>query len=283
MEAQKEMTQEEIHKLRNDVAAELDAEEKGEDPPPSSVDESKKETQEEDPWAGVNPALKQAFTNMSQQVATLQNTETRLKQAESRIGALTNELHNAKEAAETVKNSPTKEQMEAAAKSDEAWENLKADFPEWAEAFDGRFNAKIDKAKAEIMSGLHTAEEIEQIKQTLAEGTAEEIQKGILGFVKPNWKATLALKEYQEWIKAQPEDVINLTKSPFAADAITILDAFEESAGKQRTAEEIAAERKRRMKTAIIPQGKKSITPKSESEMTAAELRTSVAKEVWAD
>ena len=288
MEAAQEMTQEEVQKLRDDVAAELDAEEKGEAFTPS-VDVSGKETGKTevvDPWAGVNPALKTKFDDLSQKVAAMAAVEARLKQAESRVGALTNELHNAKQAATTVKDAPTKEQMEAAAKSGEAWENLKADFPEWAEAFDGRFNAKLASLKEEILSGLHgegkTAEEIAQLKTTLAEGTAEQIQIGILGFLKPNWQTTLSTKEYQDWLKAQPEDVVKLTKSPLAADAITVLDSFEEAVGKQKTAEEIASERKRRMRTAVIPQGKKSAPAKSEADMSEAELRQSIAKEVWA-
>ncbi len=289
MEATQEMTQEAEQKLRAEVAAELDAEEKGEVVQKPSVDVSQKETEKEevvDPWAGVNPALKQMFDDMSQKVAALPTVEARLKQAESRVGSLSNELHNAKQAAAAVKDAPTKEQMEAAAKSEEGWQALKEDFPEWAEAIDGRVNAKLATLKEEIVAGLHgegkTAEEIAQLKETLAEGTAEQIQMGILEFLKPGYQSTVAMKEYQEWLKTQPEDIVKLTKSPRAADAIVVLDSFEESVGKQKTAEEIASERKRRLKTAHIPQGKKSAPTKSEADMTEAELRQSLAKEVWA-
>jgi hypothetical protein len=284
MEATQEMTQAEEQKIRAEVAAELDAEEKGEALPQSSADAPiEKETKEkvEDPWAGVNPALKQAFKDLSQKVATDQNVAARLKQAESRIGSLTNELHNAKEAVKKVQDAPTKEQMEAATKSDEAWENLKNDFPEWAEAFDGRFDRKLKDLKDSIKTV--SPEDLEKLRTTLAEGTQEEIQKAILGYAHSGWQTKVASPAYKEWIKTQPEEVVALTKSPLASDAISVLDRFEAETGKEKTASEIAADRRQRMKTSIIPQGKRSTPVKSETDMTDAELRQKIGREVYAE
>jgi len=281
-----ETPEEETARIRDEVAQEMKAEEEGIAP---VVDAHKPEPAKEavvDPWEGVNPALKGMFDTMSQTVQTLQGADLRLKQAESRIGAITNELHAAKQAAEQVKVAPTAEQMAVATKSDENWENLKKDFPEWAEAFDGRFDnklsVKLEELKKEIGGGT-TTEELEKLKTTLAEGTQAEIQKGILTFFKPKWKEEIASPEWKTWIAAQPAETVALTLSDQAVDAVSLIDQFEEATQKPKTATEIAADRKRRMKTSVLPEGGKAVPVKSEADMSDAELRATLGKEVFAE
>ena len=281
-----ETPEEETARIRDEVAQEMKAEEEGTAP---FVDAHKSEPVKEaviDPWEGVNPALKGMFDTMSQTVQALQGADLRLKQAESRIGAITNELHAAKKAAETVRDAPTAEQMAVAAKSDENWENLKKDFPEWAEAFDSRFDnklsVKLEALKAEIGGGT-TTEELEKLKTTLAEGTQTEIQKGILTFFKPKWRDTIGTNDWKAWIAAQPAEMVALTQSDQAVDAVSLIDQFEEATQKQKTATEIAADRKRRMKTSVLPEGGKAVPVKSEADMSDAELRAKLGKEVFAE
>ena len=281
-----ETIEEETARIRDEVAQEMKAEEEGTAP---IVDAHKTEPIKEavvDPWEGVNPALKGMFDTMSQTVQTLQGADLRLKQAESRIGAITNELHAAKKAAEQVRVAPTAEQMAVAAKSDENWENLKKDFPEWAEAFDSRFDnklsVKLEELKKEIGGGT-TTEELEKLKTTLAEGTQTEIQKGILTFFKPKWKDTIGTNDWKAWIAAQPAETVALTTSDQAVDAVALIDQFEEATQKPKTATEIAADRKRRIKTSVLPEGGKAVPVKSEADMSNAELRATLGKEVFAE
>jgi len=281
-----ETIEEETARIRDEVAQEMKAEEEGTAP---FVDAHKPELAKEavvDPWEGVNPALKGMFDTMSQTVQTLQGADLRLKQAESRIGAITNELHAAKKAAEQARVAPTAEQMAVATKSDENWENLKKDFPEWAEAFDGRFDnklsVKLEELKKEIGGGT-TTEELEKLKTTLAEGTQTEIQKGILTFFKPKWKDTIGTNDWKAWIAAQPAETVALTTSDQAVDAVALIDQFEEATQKPKTATEIAADRKRRIKTSVLPEGGKAVPMKSEADMSNAELRATLGKEVFAE
>ena len=281
----------EARELRESVIAELDAEEQGTALPGRQEDdkpdgEERKEAIVEDPWAGVNPALKEMFNTMEQRVASVAATEQRLKQAESRIGAISNELHVAKEAAKAVKVSPTKEQMAAATASDEQWEALKKDFPEWAEAFEGRFTKVLAPSLASI-------EELKADLQALkdqggASGKSDadisaEVERRLLTFFKPRWKETVGAKEWQEWLAIQPPETAALVKSDLASDAVTLIDAFEASRGTQKTASEIAEERRRRLKTGDLPTGKKAAPVKSEADMNAAELRASIGKEIFAE
>jgi len=280
-----ETPEQEAARIREEVVQEMRAEEEGTIP---LVDADKLPDKEVvvDPWEGVNPALKEMFDNMSQTVTGLQGADVRLKQAESRIGAITNELHAAKKAAETVKDAPTAEQMAVAAKSDENWEDLKKDFPEWAEAFDSRFDNKLSVKLAELkkeIGGGTTTEELEKLKETLAEGTQAEIQKGILTFFKPKWKETIGTEEWKAWLAAQPTEVVVLKDSDSAVDAVSMIDLFEEATQKQKTATEIAADRKRRMKTSVLPEGGKAVPVKSEADMSVAELRATLGKEIFAE
>jgi hypothetical protein len=262
-------------KMRAEIAAEMDAEESGETP---TVDESPAQSDDgdqspADPWEGVSPVLKQAFDEMSNRVAAVSATEARLKQAESRIGAITNELHVAKKA---VKDAPTAEQMAAAQESDEKWENLKNDFPDWAEAFDGRFDKKLSQSIERLRDELKGA-------ASQAGMTAEAFEERLLTFAKPKWKTIIASPEWKEWIAAQPPERASLVSSPLAEDARDLIDAFEESTKTEKTATEIAAERKQRLNTAVLPKGGKSVPLKSEADMSPSELRANIGKEIYAE
>ena len=285
---------EEVLKLRDEVRLELEAEESGK---PPVVDESKEEPVVEktepgkqgDPWEGVSPAIKTMFDELSSKVSAFEGAESRLKQAESRIGSISNKLHTAEKAAEVVKEAPTKEQIAAAAESDEKWNTLKADFPEWAEAFDGRIERVLTDRLAALKKELgpdgseELKQRIEQLQTTIAEGTQTEVQKGILSYFKPDWQKTVGTKEYRDWLNSQPADVKALVKSPFAGDAMKVLDKYEEETGSAKSADEIAAERKRRLKTSEIPAGGKAKPVKSEVDMSEAELRQSIGREIYAE
>lgn len=279
-----ETADQEAARVRAEVAQELEAEDQGEAP---GVDESKeepaKETTPEDPWEGVNPALKRSFDEMSQRVSSLTATELRLKQAESRIGAITNELSAARKAAETTREAPTKEQMAAAAESDEKWENLKKDFPEWAEAFDGRFDRKLNETVTSLKKDI---EELRQ--QGSSEGKSEidialEVEKRLLSFSHPKWKEDIASTDWQQWLAKQPADKQKLVESQSARDAADLLDAFYEETRGQKSASQVAEERRKRLKTGALPEGRKATPVKSEADMTASELRANIGKEIFAE
>lgn len=281
-----------VREERESVIVEMEAEEQGTHLPGSRKDDGAAQRREEqqpiveDPWGGVNPALKKMFNDMEQRVASVSITEQRLKQAESRIGAISNELHAAKEAAKTVQVSPTKEQMAAAVESDEKWESLKRDFPEWADAFESKLVKAIAPSLADIaalkadLQGLK-AQGADTEKTAADVSTA--VESRMLTFFKPKWKETIATKEWQEWLAIQPPEKAALVKSDLASDAITLLDAFEETRQPQKTATEIAQERRKRLNTGDLPTGRKAAPVKSEADMNASELRANIGKEVFAE
>jgi len=299
-----EMTPEEIAIMREQVAAELDAEESGEpikdvqsetvsgdagDIDAKTGDGEDHEEKETDPWDGVNPALKAQFDAMSSQLESFKQTEYRLKQAESRIGSLTNRLHEvttARQKAETDEpTAPTKDQMEKAAKSKEAWEELEEDFPEWATAIDGRL-AEIREEVAK-KGGTITQEQVDAAIQDATTGLERQFEIRILKRFHPDYETVKESQDFQTWINAQPEEIKAKTRSDSAEDAITVLDAYkvayQGNGSKSKTASEIAEERRQRLARSTVPEGRKARAPKSEAEMNEPELRKKIGREVWAE
>ena len=288
-EAAEEMTPEKEAEFRKEVIAELAAEESGEpiEAPAKPAEDPEPEPEvdpetEVDPWAGVNPALKEQFDEMSTRVSGLDATEVRLKQAESRIGAITNELGAAKKAAKEVAAAPTEDQVKEAAESEEKWKELKEDFPDWAIAIDTRL-ASFEKKMTPGIDQETLKAELETLKTTMKTESAVEIEKAILSFAHPDWEQTDASEEFGEWLKGQPKDVTAKSGSARAVDVISVLDAFAESQSENKNAAEIAEKRKKQLKLSELTPGRKATPAKSEADMTEAELRSSIAKEVFAD
>lgn len=296
----KEMSEEEMQALRSEVAAE----EFGDSPPvPSpatklqekpeekkveelkpSSDEPKEEPKpEEDVWTGVNPALKESFDTMAKKIDAFDLTlPGRLKQAEQRIGSLTNDLHVAKKAAEVSPQppAPTKEEQEKAAGEKEDWEELKVEYPDWANAVESRL-AHIKKRQEDLDAQPGTtAQHMQEELQNLRSEVGGMLETAMLGFRHAGWEKTITTPEYQKWLIDQPEDVKQLTVSPFAKDAITVLDKFQVAQKDKKP--ETSNEKQQRLAQSVSMDGVRPKPQKAESDMTDEELRKKYASELWA-
>lgn len=299
-EEKKELTEDEVQAMRAEIAAEIAAEDGGEKAPGSTKkpekelepekDELKIEPDiEKDPWAGVDPTLRKTFDEMSAKMKGLDEVNYRLKQTENRIGALQNQLHEAKKEAEKVKAAPTKEEIEKAAADETSWSELKEEFPEWASAIDARLAKASSSFKSEQEkikdSQATTTRQIEDKIVKLQELT-ETFEKSLLEFKHPDWEKTISTPEYQEWILKQPEETKKLTTSKFAKDAVKVLNEFARTQTTEtqtdKSPAEIAAERKQRLKQALSVDGKKTKPVKSEADMDDEEFRKKLSAEIWA-
>ena len=166
-------------------------------------------TEKPDPWAGINPALREEFESLKSKATAFDAVSERLKQAERRIGSITNELSQAKkvteESSKAKDDAPTKEQIDAAAKSKEEWEQLKEDYPEWADAIDKRLSAQRDEIKKELGITGTLKQEIEALKG--AGASDEKIQeikaefaKELVSLAHPGWVEKVKSKEFTDWI-----------------------------------------------------------------------------------
>lgn len=255
-------------KMRAEISAEV-FEDAGS--PPSEKPESKSEPQAEpvkdavvDEWAGVNPALRARFEQMQSVVQDVTTVKERLQQAERRVGALTNELSAAKKKPEPV----VQQELES-------WKQFKQDYTELSQPLEDKFKALRD----ELSTGRPDEA---SIKAALKAEIARELAIDRVEEVHPGWQQLTATKEFQQWQVSQPPAIQELALSEKPKDAIKMLNHFADFRKSIKSPSQIEAERAQRLQTSQSVEGRKLVPPKSQSDMTPAELRASLAKEIWA-
>ena len=288
-----ELTEAEAKQARAELSQEIFGDEDtAVEKTPGTVEESevtgKEPEKEPDPWEGVNPVVREQFEAMSKQVSTLNDVTARLKQAEQRIGAMTNEAAKAKKDAEALsdKAAPTEEEIEAAAEDEDEWEALKEEFPVWAKAVDNRIK-KESKTTKDIIDKISSLEK--KVESSGSEGVdylkQEIIELKVLAIAQkyPDWQKIKETPEFQQFRDSDPENQ-RLASSLNPKDAISLLDKFTaKHPKKEKTAAEIAAERKRRLSESQTPEsGRLQRIRKSEEDMTDAEIRAREAKKIFA-
>lgn len=294
MDENLEMNEEE-KKIREELAAEVF---EGKPAPAAEPEKDEVETQdqggtpegqdraanepEKDHWEGVPAVLKEQLEGITGQLTTLGSIENRLKQAERRIGSIQNEFHNAKQAAQETKEAPTKEEMAAAAETEEAWEDLKEEYPDWAQAIE----AKLAAQSADIKKHLPDVSEIRQSVSGIKDAmiTDAALERRLVGFAHPGWESTVKSKEYTAWLSGQPADIQHKHYNGASADdAVFVLNKFKEFQSSKKSPEEIEAARNKRLDQSVMPGGKKKKPPKSEADLSDQEFRAKLAKEYWGE
>ena len=261
--------QQEMEKVRSEAEAEIfGGAEPTQGPEETAPAEKNPETEKpkDDPWAGVAPALREQMEGMNQRMASLDEITARLKTAEGRVSALQSEL--AKKATQDVKKTPGAAPSAAqvdAASTDAEWEELKEDFPEWANALERRIAATNESVRSLISK--------EQARMT------EEVERRIVSIKHPGYQKTIQDPEFKTWFQAQPAEFQKLANSMKADDAITVLDGYAAARGKGPS--RIQDRKKRLQDAATIPKGSQQAPIKSEADMTEAELRKKIASEIW--
>lgn len=265
-----EQEQQEMEKVRSEAEAEIfGGAEPTQGPEETAPAEKNPETEKpkDDPWAGVAPALREQMEGMNQRMASLDEITARLKTAEGRVSALQSEL--AKKATQDVRKTPgaapSAAQVDAAA-TDAEWEELKEDFPEWANALEKRIAATNESVRSLISK--------EQARMT------EEVERRIVSIKHPGYQRTIQDPDFRTWFQAQPAEFQKLANSMKADDAITVLDGYAAARGKGPS--RIQDRKKRLQEAATIPKGSQQQAPiKSEADMSEAELRKKIASEIW--
>lgn len=232
-------------------------------------------------WEGVPVKVRQTLEAISGKVGTLDRIEHRLKGVEGRSGAALEGVHALKtalEAAKTVEKAggeaPTQEQIAAAAASDERWNSLKEDFPEWAEGTDRRIAQVLDERLSKFtpqsvdVAGLKselTGSMSEVVAKATREAKAEARELAKIDRKHETWTQDIFINgadstggftpEFAAWEAAQPPEIRALKTSGKATDAIKMLDGYYEhrTALAEATAKE--ARNKKRLDSAITPKG----------------------------
>ena len=281
------MTMEELA-IRKEIAAQVWDEYQDDEPQPEPKIEEREEQQPEvDEWAGVSPALRKTIEGINGKLSTLDTIDQRLRSAEGRIGSVQQAVFEqrkaAEEAAKRVKDAPTKEQMAQAAKSDKAWEDLKEEFPGWGEALHDEL-ASVRQAAEALKQDIET---LRTMQNSGSQHDVEKLQRGIdvkLVSVKhPGWQQTVKSDEFGQWLQAQDQAVQQtFLYATDPVECIAVLDAFAGS-NTEGSAQGITASRQRRLEAATTVSKGRNTQTKNPANMTEAEYRAHVAKEIWSN
>lgn len=210
---------------------------------------------EEDPWKDVPKKMRETLEAVQNSVASLTN---HVKPLEGRLGKMQRVFDEWKAAKDTpapaAAPAPTQEQMDAATKSTAKWDELKDQYPQWAEAMEERLAAERAAAKPaapavdpeEIRAKIRS--ELEQsVQQQILEAT-RAAHSTVVELRHPGWVATVKSEDFKAWRAKQTAEVNALGASENATDAIKLLDLYKEAKQKEKAAAS-------RLKSAELPSG----------------------------
>lgn len=258
-------------------AAEPEAKEPVQDEPDAVVEDAAAPTDAEPPQQTGQEAPDQFKIVLEK----LEKIEARTRNVEGHIGGLKaqqQQLHQAMESAKSAApgNAPDKGDMAEAVKNPEKWEELKKDFPDWADATEELLKSRLSGVKP--VAGL-TKEELDQARQADMQSMRNELVDTTLNLVLPGWKKEVNTDDFKSWMGSQPDDVKALAQSSEIADAARMLrlyDSFKNSAVSER----LKTERQQKLaQGAPLPRGSTPAKTKSINDMTPEELWNYEAKQ----
>ncbi len=229
------------------------------------------------------PDIKKSISSMEQRIneLPLNDIAGRLKQLEGGLNEMAARAKKAEEA-------PTPEALAAVAADEQEWKELQEDNPQWKKIFE-RIDQKNKKEEptfdVESFKEATRAEmKAELAKERLALSTelVASFHKDFREIGKsPEFNAFLDSKEpgYKEKIHA----------SRSSAEVIRAIDEFkdlQDAKTKEKEGNNIISARRRNLRRSISPNSGKVTRPareKPESEMSEAELRAKIAKEVYTE
>lgn len=236
---------------------------------------------EADPWEGVPAALKQTLEALQSKVSAIDTIGNEVKQWSGRVGAIQRELqlqrNAAEQAAKAVSEAPTKQQMAEAAQDDEAWSELKDEFPEWADALEKR-TGKLEKKFSEQIESLRQ----QQPQAPDLSALRREYDQKLLTVKHPSWKQIVTSPEYNEWLNRQPQDVRQ--KALESTDALECIEVLDQFTAAKSPVKDVVDKRKERLASSVsAPSGGRPVRSKSIDDMTPEEYREHVAKQIWSN
>jgi hypothetical protein len=238
-------------------------------------------TETDDPLAGMPEFIRDQLERIQNRLADLDVLHERLKQAESRIGGVTNTLRDLPK----LHAVPSEDEILAALGDDEMMEDLVKEFPIHGAALKAREKRLI---KALARPGA-PAVDVDKLREELAVGFKAEMDAtvhatgmSLLKTLYPDHAVTVKGDSFKAWFKEQPEERKGLyNQSPY--DGIRLLRYYDDHVRALAAEPDIEAQRQERLESAshdVRPRSA-AVRKKLESEMTQKELRDQIAREVW--
>ncbi len=235
--------------------------------------------------SALSPEMQAIVDSVHKLTSSLTGMEDRIKQTERRVGGISNEFYAAKEAAATQAKAPTPEEMAVAAKNESAWEDLKKDFPSWADAI----SSKIQSQATSFVS-VDAFEELRKNVSQIPSVDTQQLEARLVGLIHPDHKQIVSDPDYAVWLNNQSEEIkTKAYKGTTAEDAIDVFNQFKAQRvspadNSLSEVQQIQKKRKKRLESSTTTNPKhKTIRQKVEADMNEEELREHIANKVFAE
>jgi hypothetical protein len=161
----------------------------------------------------------------------LNQVTQRLRNAEGHIGGLGSQLKQqlqaAQQVAKTGGEAPTAKEIREAQANPEAMENLKRDYPEFANAMESALNERLSAMEQRLQQAQPQAPQQPGIRPEDIQRMKAELQVEVRH---PGWLDRVKTPEFVGWLQRQPREVQMLAASDSPQDAIRLLDLHGDAA-----------------------------------------------------
>ena len=205
-------------------------------------DEPQENEEEFDPKS-LARAIAQLDSNFKSQLRDLNGKFGGLNQ---QIGTLKSEVAAAKVTA-VSDDAPSKNQIDNASQNLTKWNQLKDDFPEWAEAIEQRFSSQPKQA-----APVAKPAEVETKADTRIDDMALQLETMRTKERHPDFDSVVKSDGFKVFMAGLPVRLQELASSPKAEDAIFLLDHYKSTAG-LKTSQQVVAERQGKLRNAVSP------------------------------
>jgi hypothetical protein len=216
--------------------------------------------------AKTEPEKQEALDPLKEFAARMDKFEASQNKLAGHIGGLTRSqeeikqlLAASKKATENVADAPTQAQVKEAMASPKEWEELRAEYPEWAAATEKFMDSKLATLKAPPALDPEAIDK--RVEERVAKQTAEDRQDTIDTYldniVDGDWMEEIKKPEFSTWLDKQPEDIKALAASSKLRDAAKMLRMYQKSKVpmKQPEPKKDTSTRQKRFEAAVTPKG----------------------------
>lgn len=285
------LSQEEVQSVWNEEAAKLDADDSSsanqllatmpdENPPQIQDDEvdqaasaAAESEAEDDPLAGLSDVVRAKLAQIDDLATANAQLLHHVKTAEGRVAAMQREFEQARKAATqaSTQEAPSQGQIATAAKNPEKWDQLKQDFPEWADAMEEYVTSKLgNNQSAPNLTPEQVADFVKQQVDASKVEMGRLLEEARIEGKYENWRDVVNTTEFAQWFTVQNPQTRALADSSSARDALRMLDLFHST--KTRSAADIKQERGQRLAAAATTRPGSTPPPKTLDDMSPAEL-----------
>jgi len=225
--------------------------------------------QVETPAAPAAPAPAPAAPSLEERLARaeqlVQQMSNQLGPTVGRVAAMQGKLDAAEAARKAGGDAPSKAAIATAAGDTKKWDQLKADFPEWAEGMEERMAAILSQ---QAVTPAPPPIDREALKADIR----RDLELDQIAEKYPDWRATSQTNEFKNWFKSQTPEFQAKAESERGRDVIQVLDKFNEAKAKSVT--DIRQSRQNKLDAAagVATPGRPAPRVKDETEMTEDEL-----------